>query len=70
MTILAITDSSVVARVLEAIQGVKLLLDHARAGEATEHIRAAGLVVGAAGARATEGLLPDEGGGCLAVCYS
>lgn len=56
-----------VARVLERSLREELLLDHPRAGEATQNVRAARLVVRPARARAAERLLPDQRGRRLAV---
>lgn len=56
-----------VTGILVSSLGEELLLNQTGASEATENVRATGLVVGATGAGTTEGLLADQGSGGLAV---
>ena len=48
-----------VARVLERVLREELLLDHARAGESPDDIKASSFIVSATGTRTSEGLLAD-----------
>lgn len=60
-------NKSFIARILESIQREKFLLDGPGTGESQEGIRAAGLVVRAAGPATSKRLLADKRSGSFAV---
>ena len=61
-------DSLFVAGVPELVLREELLFNKARSGEAQKRVGAASLVVGTRSSAATEGLLANQSGSCLAVC--
>ena len=62
-----IIQESLIARILESIQGEKFLLNGPRTSEAQERVRAAGLVVRAAGSTTSKRLLADKRSGGFTV---